>query len=97
MNDYDIAFEWGDGSGDRLYLKLEASGEIGVYSDVNNTMTTRTKNITFNGSQVDLEEGQQAKAILHVVQQINSLVVATFENTVSVYTNIGSGNYDNNN
>lgn len=97
MNDYDIAFNWGDGTSDKLYLKVEVSGEIGVYSDVNSTGVTRTKNIVFNGSQVDLEEGQQAKAILHVVQQINSLVVATFENTVSVYTNIGSGNYDNNN
>ena len=94
MNDYDISLPWGDGTTDHIYLKIDPdSEEIGVYSDVNNTGITRSKNLVFFGSSSQISGSQQAKAVLHVVQQINSLVVATFENTVSTYVGIGSGNY----
>lgn len=91
----EIILDWEDGTSDKIYLRLNpTTGEIGVYSDANNTGVTRARNIVMFGSSTNLSTNQQAKAVLHVVQQINNLIVATFDNTVATYSTIGSGNYE---
>lgn len=79
---------WDDGSGDNFYLDFSnidlSNPVIPINSDENNTGIERTKIIRLKGaSQVSSQP--QADAVLKIVQQINNLIIASFENFVSIY------------
>ena len=91
--DEHIKFEWPDGTGDFLYLSVNSTTkEIDVISDANNTGQNRHYNLVFNGDANAASPGiAQAKAVLHITQQINNLIVATFSDTYSIYDDEKAG------
>lgn len=83
-----VTIPWDDGSGDNFYIDF--SGVAGattcpVTSDANLTGLERTKVLEFRTTTAGIPEASQASAYLTVVQKIDSLVVAMFENVVSIY------------
>lgn len=97
LNEEDnLSFKWSDGSGDSFYLSLNpTTGEIDVISDPNNTSVNRHYSLVFNGDAQAAASGiAQAKAILHITQQVNSLIVATFSDTASIYEDEKAGYID---
>lgn len=91
MNYFEIP--WDDGSGNKFYLDFSQLTSdnpiILVTSDENNTSVVRTKILRFRGSVTP--SYPQADTILRVTQQVDSLVVATFENQASIYNDIKAG------
>lgn len=86
-----VAIPWADGTTDYIYLnfsKVESTGIISVSSDSNNSGMERTKIFGFQGVN---QEGFQAVAYLRVLQQIDNLVVATFESQTSIYDDNKAG------
>lgn len=91
MNYFEIP--WDDGSGDKFYVDFSQLTSdnplILVTSDENNTSIERTKILRFRGSVTT--NYPQADTILRVTQQVDNLVIATFENHTSVYQETKSG------
>ena len=91
MNYFEIS--WDDGSGDKFYLDFSKLTQdnplILVTSDENNTSIERTKILRFRGSVTP--NYPQADTILKVTQQVDNLVLATFENQASIYQNTKAG------
>lgn len=92
MAEVTVAIPWDDGSGDNLYLDFsrmeETNNTIYLSADENNTGMARTKIVKFQGdpSTGNLPSGvSQAAAVLRIVQQIDNYIVATFEQTYSIY------------
>jgi hypothetical protein len=85
---------WDDGSGDNFYLDFStvdpSNPVIPVSSDENNTGAERTKIIRLRGANT-YNTQPQADAVLKIVQQIDNLIVASFENMVSIYNTKRAG------
>lgn len=81
--------------GDKFYMDFSAVAEdyvIKVSSDKNQTGSARTRILKFRGAMPDGSTPEyQAEAYLRVVQQVDDLVVATFENTTSIYNDQKAG------
>ena len=89
-----VAIPWADGTTDYIYLnfsKVESTGIISVSSDSNNFGMERTKIFGFQGVIPANQEGFQAIAYLRVLQQVDNLVVATFESQTSIYDDNKAG------
>ena len=90
-----ITIPWGDGTEDNFYMDFSNAANdqsIVVSSDENKTGLMRTKVLSFKGAMPDgtIPEAQ-AVAYLKVVQQVDGLIVATFDNSYSIYDDIKSG------
>lgn len=90
-----VSIPWGDETQDCFYMDFSSivnSNIIRVSSDTNSSGKERTKILVFKGAMPDGSSPEyQASAYLKVVQQIDGLVVATFENVTSVYQNQKAG------
>lgn len=87
-----VTIPWDDGSGDSFYMDFSRVSEeesiISLSSDFNNTRMARTKILRFRpsgGNTSGNNINSQADAVLRIVQQVDNLIVATFEQTYSVY------------
>ena len=97
MPDSLVTIPWDDGSGDSIYLNFSTvveTGQATVTSDFNYTGYERSKVLSFRTTTNGLSNGEQAVAYLTVIQKTDGLVVAQFEDTVSIYdeTKAGYGN-----
>lgn len=81
--------------GDKFYMDFSTIAEdyiVKISSDKNETGLARTRILKFKGAMPDGSlPNAQAEAFLRVVQQVDDLVVATFENTTSVYNDQKAG------
>lgn len=90
-----VSIPWGSNSNDYFYMDFSdalINGNIVITSDENNTGMTRQRVLTFKGAMPDetIPEAQ-AVAYLKIVQQVDNLIVATFENTTSIYSEVKAG------
>lgn len=87
-----LEIPWGDGSGDKIYLSLNASeGDqvVLVTSDANGGNVSRSKNITFSAS-----SGQSTISRVLTVQQMaatNDLVIITRNDVYPTYNDTAIG------
>lgn len=87
-----IEIPWGDGSGDKIYLSLDASEgdqEVLVSSDANGGNVARSKNITFSAS-----SGQSTISRVLTVQQLaatNDLIIITRNDVYPTYNDTAVG------
>ena len=93
-----VSIPWDDGSGDNFYIDytgIEGSSESLITSDTNLTGVERRKTLVFRTTTTGVTTAQQAEAYLTVVQMtdslIDSLIVATFSNIVSMYDDQKAG------
>lgn len=80
---------WGDGSDEKIYLDMSefsSKGIIRVDSDENSSKIDRSRIITITAS--NLPAG---KAYLKLYQGLNNLVIATFDDTASLYNDTKAG------
>lgn len=86
MAEYQVNIPWSDGTNDHFILTIhdnEIEGDetiIHLSSDTNNTGGVRGKILRFKSN-----VSSQADAVLNVQQQADNLIIATFEQTYSVY------------
>ena len=76
-----------------LYIKKNLRPILERYIEEPNNWVT-WKNIYLEGRVIMDDETQntQASVYLHITQQVNNLVVATFVDTTSIYNNVKAGN-----
>lgn len=89
-----ITIPWDDGSGDSFYIDytgIEGSSESLITSDTNLTGVERRKTLVFRTTTVNVSTAQQAEAYLTVVQRTDSLIVAMFQDVVSIYDDKKAG------
>ena len=94
-NNQYVSIPWDSTSGDYFYMDFSdalINGTIVLSSDENNTGSTRQRVLAFKGAMPDetIPEAQ-AVAYLKVVQQVANLIIATFENTASIYSEVKAG------
>nr|DAJ30138.1 MAG TPA: hypothetical protein [Caudoviricetes sp.] len=90
-----VSIPWEDGTADNFYLNFSyviSTGTITISSDKNSSNIVRTKTLVFKGATDDETQNTQASVYLHITQQVNNLVVATFVDTTSIYNNVKAGN-----
>lgn len=90
-----VTIPWSDGTSDNLYLDFSTIVEdytVTVSSDKNTTGVERYKILKFKGAMPDGSTPEyQAEAYLKLVQQVDDLVIATFENNTSIYNDSKAG------
>lgn len=92
-----VSIPWDDGSGDNFYIDytgIGGSSESLITSDTNLTGVERRKTLVFRTTTNRVATAQQAEAYLTVVQMtdsLDSLIVATFSNIVSLYDDAKAG------
>lgn len=89
-----VTIPWDDGSGDNIYLNFNTvvtTGQATITSDFNYTGFERTKVLSFRTTTQGVSSGEQAVAYLTVIQRTDGLVVAQFEDTVSIYDDQKAG------
>lgn len=89
-----VTIPWDDGSGDSIYLNFSTvftTGQATITSDFNYTGYERSKVLSFRTTTNGLSSGEQAVAYLTVIQKTDGLVVASFEDTVSIYDDQKAG------
>lgn len=85
-----ISISWGDGTDQHFYLDFSQVSEndvVLVTSDPNYSGTQRVKVIGFKGISEQVYNNQPV-AYLKVLQQTDNSVVASFDNSVSIYSDI---------
>lgn len=90
-----VSIPWEDGTADNFYLNFSyviSTGTITISSDKNSSNIVRTKTLVFKGATDDETQNTQASVYLHITQQVNNLVIATFVDTTSIYNNVKAGN-----
>lgn len=86
-----VTILWDDGSGDNFYIDytgIGGSSESLITSDTNLTGVERRKILVFRTTTTRVATDQQAEAYLTVVQMTDGLIVATFDNIVSLYDDV---------
>lgn len=82
--------EWGDGSGDKIYLTYGASEgtqTIAITSDPNVGYTTRTKDITFSVN----AGGTTISRVLTINQVGKDITIVTFNDTAITHNDTAVG------
>lgn len=86
-----VSIPWEDGSGDNFYIDfsgIAGTSQSIVTSDHNLTGFERRKTIEFRTTS---NTSKQASAYLTVIQKTDSLVVAMYDNIVSIYDDKKAG------
>lgn len=86
-----LELPWEDGSGDKIYLdfsKTKTQGIIEFSSDYNWTEVDRTKVLKLNGASKNYA---QAAVYLQFHQKPNHMVVASFDQSISIYDEVKTG------
>lgn len=86
-----LELPWDDGSGDKIYLdfsKTQTQGIIEFSSDYNWTEVDRTKVLKLNGAS---KTYAQAAVYLQFYQKPNHLVIASFDQSISIYDEVKAG------
>lgn len=93
MSTQTISIPWASGETDSIHLTWNDSGIPGdvivtITSDKNTTGIIRQKNITFTTQALS---GPQASASLRVIQDVEGLVIAKYNDIISMYNEIKAG------
>ena len=85
-----LKIPWGDNTEDSIYLDFSkaSQGIIEYTSDYNWTETDRTKVIKLQGAS---KQYSQAAMYLKLYQKPNHLVVASFDQSISIYEDVKAG------
>lgn len=86
-----LELPWEDGSGDKIYLdfsKTKTQGIIEFSSDYNWTEVDRTKVLKLKGASKNYA---QAAVYLQFYQKPNHLVIASFDQSISIYDEVKAG------